>query len=365
MNRWERLLQQLRSILNVPIDLTELSVPEWTARFGRPGSLKRSREDNGLLYFWLSARGERVTALTVEAHLLTQAERALIEMHIDLLRQMDKRSHARAAEDEEERSVRLSQWLSRQIEMGTIGEELPEPFAASLQAVRIPILMYTDPIDRGKIPFRETKRLLESFFDEEIVLIPLLEREWVILAPELVLGAGALEDKENGESLEESLESLCLGLYEMVATEGFGECHLSVDYPIVPAKSLIRSVLLMRESIQLGRMYHIAANVHLPWTLHLERLLQPLPAREKVQFLERILKRAEHILDQEMLSTLEQFFALGCNVSETAKKLYIHRNTLLYRLDKFKQETGLDVRNFNDAVLVKIALLLYKVTKRV
>jgi len=55
---------------------------------------------------------------------------------------------------------------------------------------------------------------------------------------------------------------------------------------------------------------------------------------------------------------------LDCNVSETAKKLYIHRNTLLYRLDKFKQETGLDVRTFNDAVLVKIALLLYKVTKR-
>lgn len=51
-------------------------------------------------------------------------------------------------------------------------------------------------------------------------------------------------------------------------------------------------------------------------------------------------------------------------MSETAKKLYIHRNTLLYRLDKFKNETGLDVRTFHDAVLVKLALVLYKVTKR-
>ena len=66
----------------------------------------------------------------------------------------------------------------------------------------------------------------------------------------------------------------------------------------------------------------------------------------------------------ETMTTLEQFFQLDCNVSETAKKLYIHRNTLLYRLDKFKQETGLDVRTFNNAVLVKIAMLLYKVTKR-
>ncbi|CRF29116.1 transcriptional regulator%2C CdaR [Mycobacterium tuberculosis] len=68
--------------------------------------------------------------------------------------------------------------------------------------------------------------------------------------------------------------------------------------------------------------------------------------------------------DPETMTTLEHFFQLDCNVSETAKKLYIHRNTLLYRLDKFKQETGLDVRTFHHAVLVKIAMLLYKVTKR-
>ncbi|MNC73523.1 Purine catabolism regulatory protein [compost metagenome] len=80
--------------------------------------------------------------------------------------------------------------------------------------------------------------------------------------------------------------------------------------------------------------------------------------------MDHILRGIDHVLDQEMLSTLENFFALDCNVSETAKKLYIHRNTLLYRLDKFKQETGKDVRTFNDAVLVKTALLLYKVTKR-
>jgi hypothetical protein len=364
MHSWERLRQQLQSILNVPIDLAELSVPEWTARFGSPGGGKRSREDNGVLYFYLNTRGQRVAAFTVKAHLLTQAERALIELNIDLLRQMDKRGGPQAAENEEERADRLSRWISRQIEIGSVGEEPPEPFAGILQAVRIPILMYTDPIDRGEIPFAETKRLLESFFEEEIVLIPLTEREWVVLASEQVIGAGVPEEKDNGESLEEALESLCLGLHEAVATEGFGECHLAVDYPMVPAKSLIDSVRRMREAIQLGRLYHVAANVHLPWALHLERLLHPVPQTEKLRFLDCILKRAEHILDAEMLATLEQFFALGCNVSETAKRLYIHRNTLLYRLDKFKQETGLDVRDFNHAVLVKIALLLYKVTKR-
>ncbi|WP_420871911.1 helix-turn-helix domain-containing protein [Cohnella rhizosphaerae] len=55
---------------------------------------------------------------------------------------------------------------------------------------------------------------------------------------------------------------------------------------------------------------------------------------------------------------------MDCNVSETAKRLFIHRNTLLYRLDKLKQEAGLDVRSFNDAILVRLLMLLYKVTKR-
>jgi DNA-binding PucR family transcriptional regulator len=77
-----------------------------------------------------------------------------------------------------------------------------------------------------------------------------------------------------------------------------------------------------------------------------------------------VLKRNNLSPDTEMYLLLEQFFTHDCNVSETAKSLYVHRNTLLYRLDKFKQETGLDVRNFNDAVLVQVALLLYKVTKR-
>jgi carbohydrate diacid regulator len=96
----------------------------------------------------------------------------------------------------------------------------------------------------------------------------------------------------------------------------------------------------------------------------LERLLNTIPEAQRAKFVEQALKRTDVFLEPEILTTLETFFALDCNVSETAKKLYIHRNTLLYRLDKLKQETELDVRLFRDAVLVKIILLLYKVTKR-
>src|SRR5690606_26487721 len=117
--------------------------------------------------------------------------------------------------------------------------------------------------------------------------------------------------------------------------------------------NLLSAVSSMRDALQLGRLFHVDESVHLPWKLHLERLLYTMDDREKKKFLERLMKNAEHTtLDSEMFSTLQAFFYNDCNISETSKALYIHRNTLLYRLDKFKQATGMDVRNFHDAVLV-------------
>lgn len=65
-------------------------------------------------------------------------------------------------------------------------------------------------------------------------------------------------------------------------------------------------------------------------------------------------------IDAEMVKTIEIFFKCGLNVSEGAKELFIHRNTLIYRLDKIQKYTGFDIRNFNDAVLVKIIFLIWK-----
>jgi DNA-binding PucR family transcriptional regulator len=111
-------------------------------------------------------------------------------------------------------------------------------------------------------------------------------------------------------------------------------------------------------------MFYPSETMHLPWKMRLEKLLNGLTEAEQQRFVNQVLKRVDQLPDTDMYVLLEQFFALDCNVSETAKSLYVHRNTLLYRLDKFKQETGLDVRSFGDAVLVQVALLLYKVTKR-
>lgn len=69
-----------------------------------------------------------------------------------------------------------------------------------------------------------------------------------------------------------------------------------------------------------------------------------------------ILKKIED--DDEMIRTLEMFLQYNLNVSETAKKMYMHRNSLQYRIDKFIAETGVNVQNFEDAVAVKMAILI-------
>ena len=62
--------------------------------------------------------------------------------------------------------------------------------------------------------------------------------------------------------------------------------------------------------------------------------------------------------DEETLTTVSKFFENNLNVSETSRQLYIHRNTLVYRLDKLQKMTGLDLRNFDDAIIFKITLMV-------
>ncbi len=215
-------------------------------------------------------------------------------------------------------------------------------------------------------PYGELKRLLESFFDDEVALVPLHGKEWLVLAPSslLSLSSSAGSGVEAEETIEETLESLASGLHEMIASEWVGECHVAVSHPCLPAETLLSVLYQLRQTVAVGRRFDLSGGIFLPWRMRLEQLLFGLSETEKARYVEDVLGRGEPHLDTELIHTLETFFALDCNVSETAKRLYIHRNTLLYRLDKLKQELGLDARTFEGAVLLKLALLLYKVTKR-
>lgn len=367
---WEWIKEQLGQVLNAPLRFEKMTIAEWTqlaAQHNVPVQSAMSLERDHTLYLFLYMEGTAVHTLALEEVLITASERRLVEMTIEAYRSQDRKPIVGSRTDDEGRALLVRNWIDQQLEKGLANAEMPEQFStqSALYTSKVPLLLYGDYSDSKKVNYFGLKKLLETFFDAEIILIPLADKEWLILGSESLLTDDDDErDYENEESMEETLASICYGLYEMMASEWVGECHLSIHYPIIPAKSLVSTVSQLREAVALGRTFHVGRNIHLPWLMHLDRLLNVIPDAEKMKFIENVLKRIDHFMDTEMLQTLEHFFAMNCNVSETAKKLYIHRNTLLYRLDKFKQETGLDVRTFSHAVLVKIALLLYKVTKR-
>ncbi len=90
--------------------------------------------------------------------------------------------------------------------------------------------------------------------------------------------------------------------------------------------------------------------------------------RPRFRFCKRFIKeifgnKSPDDFDEETVSTINKFFENSLNVSETARQLFIHRNTLVYRLDKIEKSTGLDLRVFEDAITFKIALMVVKYMK--
>ncbi|WP_159888364.1 PucR family transcriptional regulator [Paenibacillus puerhi] len=368
---WELVRQQMEDVLGVAVISAKRPAEEWArlvkeqgATTGPAASVVR---DGDFVYVPVQKVGQDILLLQLPAAGISDREQALIGLMLDTRRMQDSKSTAPSGEEERKASL-IREWFKGQQELGYIQAELPDSLVSqlSLYSTKIPLLVYVDQTTSRRVHYTDLKKLLESFFDASITLIPLTDKEWLVLGPEKILAMDGGEDRTDTseESLEDRLATLGYGLHEMLENEWVGECHLAVHYPILPAKSLYSAILQLRETIMLGRTYHIGSNMHLPWELQLEKLVHLIPDSEKAGFLERVLKRLDLAFDSETMTTLDHFFQLDCNVSETAKKLYIHRNTLLYRLDKFKQETGLDVRTFNHAVLVKIAMLLYKVTKR-
>ena len=364
---WERIKRKLEPIVNTQITLSKLSLEEWykliksqshTQLLGK-GALILDQ-----LYFLLEVREDAVVVFIMKIGSLTAAEQQLIELVLDTYLTPDRIKASSTISEEEKTALLVKEWIDRQISLKIKEAVLPEHLATklSLGTTQIPLLLFGGYSDTHHVSYKELKKLLESFFEADIILIPLLDKEWLILGSEALLTASEGEDKE---SVEDALASICSGLYEMLANEWVGECQLTIHYPQeTPDKSLLQIIVEMRETMRLGKMFYPSSSMHLPWQIRLEKLLNSITETEQQRYVIQVLKRNNQSADIEMYVLLERFFALDCNVSETAKSLYVHRNTLLYRLDKFKQETGLDVRSFNDAVLVQVALLLYKVTKR-
>jgi carbohydrate diacid regulator len=124
-------------------------------------------------------------------------------------------------------------------------------------------------------------------------------------------------------------------------------------------KDVARSFKEAQVAVDIGRVFDEDMRVMNFENLGIGRLIYQLPENLCRLFLHEVFtKQQPETFDEETLSTINMFFGNSLNVSETARQLFVHRNTLVYRLEKLSKSTGLDIRSFDDAVTFKIALMV-------
>ncbi len=144
------------------------------------------------------------------------------------------------------------------------------------------------------------------------------------------------------------------------------DCNIHIAYGTIVGeiKEVSRSYKEARMALDVGKIFFEDQDVIAYSQLGIGRLIYQLPIPLCKMFIKEIFDgRSPDEFDEELLMTINKFFENSLNVSETSRQLYIHRNTLVYRLDKLQKSTGLDLRVFEDAITFKIALMVVKYMK--
>ncbi len=157
------------------------------------------------------------------------------------------------------------------------------------------------------------------------------------------------------------LYKVAKGIEEAVSTELKVKVIIGIGTVVNHVRDLARAYQEAQMAIEVGKVFETERSVINYENLGIGRLIYQLPTTLCDMFLQEVFKKNPiDSLDQETLFTINKFFENNLNVSETARKLFVHRNTLVYRLEKIKKLTGLDLREFDDAITFKVALMVKK-----
>jgi carbohydrate diacid regulator len=155
------------------------------------------------------------------------------------------------------------------------------------------------------------------------------------------------------------LEKLARSIADTLSSEFYTRVNVGIGTIVSNVKELSRSFKEAQMAIEVGKVFDTNETIMSYDNLGIARLIYNLPTTLCEIFLREVFKRGSiESLDHETLFTIQKFFENNLNVSETSRKLFVHRNTLVYRLEKIKKLTGLDLREFDHAIVFKIALMV-------
>lgn len=190
----------------------------------------------------------------------------------------------------------------------------------------------------------EALNIIGQLYDDEITSI--------IYGDNIVV-IGQFEDNyEHASSIKETIMS---NLY--------CKCYVSFGDICYDAETLKKSYEKSKEAMCLGKIFEIKDEVYSYENMIFEKIVYSVEEKVKNELV-GIFKHKFDNFDNEMITTIEEFVNCGLNISDAAKVLYIHRNTLIYRLDKITKETGFDIRNFKEATVFIVAFLIWKENKK-
>lgn len=150
-------------------------------------------------------------------------------------------------------------------------------------------------------------------------------------------------------------------IYDTLSTEDMVSVMVGVSTVVDTIQDLGQAYRESRIALEVGKVFDTEKNIISYDNLGIGRLIYQLPTTLCELFLNEVFKKESiNVLDSETIYTIQKFFENNLNVSETSRKLFVHRNTLVYRLDKIKKLTGLDLREFDDAIIFKVAMMVNK-----
>ncbi len=158
----------------------------------------------------------------------------------------------------------------------------------------------------------------------------------------------------------DAVKQVATTIVDMINSEVMENARVSYGTIVNELKDLSKSYKEAKMAMEVGKIFYAGEKVNAYNTLGIGRLIYQLPVNLCKIFLDEIFngKNVLDELDEETLTTVNKFFENNLNVSETSRQLFIHRNTLVYRIEKLERSTGLDVRKFDDALTFKIALMV-------
>ena len=222
-------------------------------------------------------------------------------------------------------------------------------------------LYFNSDVMRTVILIRSTEQTEISIYDIVQNLFPDKAKDFVISINENDIALV----KETKPGIDpKTVEKLASSIADTISGEFYAHVVIGIGTTVDNLKDLARSFKEAQTALEVGKVFDTEKTIVAYDNLGIARLIYQLPTTLCETFLKEVFKLGSiESLDQETLFTIQRFFENNLNVSETSRRLFVHRNTLVYRLEKIKKITGLDLREFDHAIIFKIALMVNKYLK--